>query len=219
MLGLADMLPFYAMHDLVDRCPFDAVFRRHFRLGGAAGLVASSDPFDVFDCQLGVVSVFTALWVGRTTACLASFADFIRRIRGGGAKEKVVRTHTGSVIAVVADLQAVGDWPEVQCPREAMRHDGLPIDEHLSISSLTLWAIVPAPSCFLNAAPETLLGGPIAQGIRAFPTAKTRSVCSVVARIWVIFNAAVKAIRVDAAPSSHSSKLTQFVYAKQRWAQ
>ena len=212
------MRPFFATHDLVDGASIKAVSLGQHFYASAFG-VKPPNFTHILCCQFGIISVLTTLWTTWAAPCLVSLANFIRSIGCSCAKKKVVRAHTGAVVAMVADEKTGRDWSEVQFPRVTMSHDALSINLEPSVSVAPICALIgPTTRRPSHIAPEPLLRKSIASGIRASAAAKARSTSAIMAWVRMILCGAVEADSRYAAPSSHRRKITQIAHARQGWA-
>ena len=216
--GLDDMLPLQAMHNFVDDMVPDTKLLGDCGLGNAAACVKASNEPNVILCQTSVVAIFATFRGAWTTTRLTTFADFIGGIRGGRAQKQMIGSHTRPIVAMVADKQAGGDWPEVKLPREPMRNDSFAADLEPSVTQAAIGpCVIPTASRLAHVSPKALVRQAIASGVRAGTATKARSVGPKMGWVGVIFPPAVQACGGHAAPSSHWSSLTQIACHAQGW--
>lgn len=118
-------------------CPvaLDTETHRPSDLGAVGACVLRAVLVPLRTVRLGFVRVYRA-----------TLRVSIRSVVGVRAQEQVPRVDARRIVAAMADKHPVGDWAEVQLPRDAMRRPGPATDVDVSVAPLVMGACGPYPA-------------------------------------------------------------------------
>lgn len=158
MHSLGDVRPRNAMNDVENGALCDAELSGDLALAMPASSPQPSDLWNVFCAELGAVNLFAFSRVSRPRKPVPSLPVFVGHILGVSCKEEVVRSDTGRVVAPVTDVQAGGDRPEVQLPREPVGVSSLAVRvDRSTVAVCPEHATVPATARLYDVSPEPFL--------------------------------------------------------------
>lgn len=95
---------------------------------GGAKVNTNSRNLRITECPVASLS-------GLDSSQTATLPVHVAHVHGMCAQIEMIGTDTRSVITVVTDLHARGNWAEVHLPRESMGANRLPINLHLPITT------------------------------------------------------------------------------------